>query len=553
MRLLLLVALTGSALMISAWLGSSGDRVPAGAVAARPRATPVVDQASCPVSASSARTGVAGSTWKAQTFVAGMSGELVQVELPGRTSGPTTTLHIRATNACDGILPTDLATTTAARGTTFTFEEGPRLEAGRLYALVLSRGGDGIYEWAYSDSPTCYPVSSGHPFTSLDAGRIWSRDNVDFHFTTMMAPDPAATPTATPVIGPTVTPSSPGDAITKRHVMVISLPTGQSDAAHVDRMSRHLIELLKRATRYHGYAAPSNPPYMEYEIYQDEVFVEPVMPPRCGDGNYNLDVLFTKHDICALAQQGAVDEVWFWDGGQGGLPEWGVSGPEWSAGYAHMPDCGRQMVLMVFNNTREYGVALESYAHRLEATFMAYFPCDFSTASWPWPNSVLACAGEVSDRTGFVGRPFVGNGDVGVCGDAHHPPNIRVQQDYIFNSPDVVDSICPDWQRDDTARVSRVSCADWGCTEEGYQVWWMQNLPGYQNTNRDRLGTPQPNWWSYLFGRPTPITPMAPTGTPEPTSTVTPTAPRPTVPPTAPPPTVTAEPRWRIVLPWAER
>jgi len=300
------------------------------------------------------------------------------------------------------------------------------------------------------------------------------------------------------------------------------------------------------------------------------------MPRRIG-GEYDLGSLYTKYGLCDLARSGAIDEVWVWDGGQGGLPEWAVNGPEWSytAG-TRIPNCGRQMTTMVFNNTRMLDVAMESIGHRLETTFRQYFACDLFTETWPWVGWPASCRGKVSDRTGFVARPFQGNDYVGACGDIHHPPNILDDRSYTYGDPLAVQSICEDWQRDGSARARTVSCANWGCSHTGFMVWWMQNVPGYHNANRDAEGHLQPNWWEYLFGAPlyTPTpwptltpratqTPEAPTPTRSPTSSGQQTAtpweqtPTPGSPSTSPPtpgqsatPTPTPGPtRWKVFLP----
>lgn len=172
---------------------------------------------------------------------------------------------------------------------------------------------------------------------------------------------------------------------------------------------------------------------------------------------------------------------------------------------------------------------------------MHYVPCDFSTANWPWEGLRVwpsRCAGLLSDRYGFVAPPFAGNDFMGGCGDAHAPPNILDDQAYNYKSLLSVRSNCPDWSQDGSANVSTLSCQDWGCSHGGYHIWWMQNLPGPDNTNRDRNGQTHINWWTHMFGTPgVPSTPTAlPTATlvPSPGPSATPTvSPTPTVAPLA--------------------
>jgi len=183
--------------------------------------------------------------------------------------------------------------------------------------------------------------------------------------------------------------------------------------------------------------------------------------------------------------------------------EWTTSGPEW---YGDAPDCGKVVTTMTFNYLREVDVALESFHHRLEGFFGHYFTCDFSTATWPWAGSTTwpysQCGSLLSDRYGFVSRPFAGNNYLGGCGDAHHPPNILTNQDYVYNDTTTIETICPSWSEDGSAVPTSLNCQAWGCTHWGFHLWWMQNVPGLDNLNKDRNGAPQPNWWSYLFGWP---------------------------------------------------
>ena len=60
-------------------------------------------------------------------------------------------------------------------------------------------------------------------------------------------------------------------------------------------------------------------------------------------------------------------------------------------------------------------------------------------------------------------------------------------------------SICKDWQWDGSGQVSTFNCTEWDCTHRGFHIWWMQNLPGYGNNNRNRYGNLMSNWWRLLF------------------------------------------------------
>ncbi len=575
----------------------------------------VVDQASCadePV----ASVQVGGDVWKAQTFAAGADGALRAVALPGTHTGGTTVLRVREVDARGFPAGPDLGSAVVGCGSVFEFPAGVRLRAGRMYALCVSNAGSASgFWWGYSGRTDCVAAPAATSYTSLDAGASWSRDVLDIHFKTYVLPDRPGGVPATPApshgcerpplagpgtvvavagaVGPdgaarrdgaphgapAVDRSAAEDrtvraavaradarppAAARKTVLVISLPTGRYDPEPLLAKSRDLAALFKEASAYHGYKDPDARPAVEYVIYQDRVFLEPEMPPRCGKEPYDLGYLYAKHDVCRLVRQGLLDEVWLWEGATGGLLEWAVNGPEWSATYgSRIPSCGRQVAVMAFHNGIDLGYALHSLGHRMESTLRVYRPCDISTSTWPWPAVAAGCRdGTASDRTGYVARPSPANGHVGACGDVHHPPNIAqgVDGEYDYDNPAAARSICEDWRRDGSAAVKEVTCAAWDCTQTGYMLWWFQNLPGIANTSRDHRGEPMPDWWPFFFGRlaPTPepatppgtaeptATPAVPTATPTRTSTVTPIA--------TPdgPATPTATP-FRAVLPLAAR
>lgn len=259
----------------------------------------------------------------------------------------------------------------------------------------------------------------------------------------------------------------------------------------------------------HNDSAALPPPYLEYKVYGDAVITDLTMPPVLPNGQADYAQLFEEHDLCTLVANDEIDEVWIWAGNgdgvtKGDMWEWTTSGLDWNG---DTPDCGKVVTTMTFNYLREVDVALESYNHRMEGFFSHYFTCDFSTATWPWAGSTTwpfsQCGNLLSDRFGFVARPFAGNNQIAGCGDAHHPPNILIDEDYIYNDTTFIETTCPDWSQDGSSVVTSLNCQAWGCTHWGFHLWWMQNVPGYNNTNRDRNGNLHQNWWAYLFGAPT--------------------------------------------------
>lgn len=502
-----------------------------------PTVSPYIFQDQSCSSSSTSSTSVNGSTWKAQTFVPSKSGVLTQVILPGFQGGGVTTLHLRATS--NGYPTTiDLASTSLVCGNVFSFSTPIPIVSGQLYALVLSNSGSS-YSWIYSNSGSCYINQAGKPFTSINGGVNWGIDVVDFHFTPYIQTTIAG---ATPIVPPSVcqpsgtpTPTPYLDAVTKPKVFAVSFPFTNPLPTDPQTLATDIISSLKNGTRYHGYNNSTTLPYLEFQLDNGSVLKEPTwIPPQLSNGHYDYGAIYDHYNLCPKIQNNEIDEVWFFDVGQGGFAEYITVGPEgsWTAGGGgdNVPACApKDVTTMTYNLTRGLGSALHSYGHRLEGLSMHYFPCDFWTETWPWTGAPAYCAGKLSDTTGFVGRAFSGNSNVAVCGDVHHPVNILDDHGYDYSNTTTVSSICKDWQEDGTAIPSSFNCQQWGCTEAGFITWWMQNLPGLNNVNKDRNTITQPNWWTYLFGRPaissTPtVTPtMMPTQTPSPTRTPTPT------------------------------
>jgi regulation of enolase protein 1 (concanavalin A-like superfamily) len=268
-----------------------------------------------------------------------------------------------------------------------------------------------------------------------------------------------------------------------------------------DAHQQEFITGLRRASIWHGYDRPNEQSALGYNTSGGSVIRLYEAPPhRTDNDQFDYAAVYARFDLCSKIQAGLVDEVWIWESGTGHAWEWVTNGPNWSWTWgSNVPNCGRTVTTMNLNYQREIDVAYESFNHRLEGAFMTHYPCDFYTQTWPWTGSPSWCVGLVSDRFGFVARPFAGNNQVAVCGDAHHPPNITDNREYVYDDHTYAQSICKDWQWDGSGLVSTFNCEEWGCTHQGYHIWWMQNLPGYGNHNHNRNGNVMPNWWEALF------------------------------------------------------
>lgn len=82
------------------------------------------------------------------------------------------------------------------------------------------------------------------------------------------------------------------------------------------------------------------------------------------------------------------------------------------------------------------------------------------------------------------------------------PPNGT--KDYDWYNQNQVLSDCENWNPQRTGVIEAVSCATWNdqaCTHDdglSYKLWWMQNLPGYNN-GLYYNGKPLINWWDVVY------------------------------------------------------
>jgi hypothetical protein len=442
------------------------------------------------------------------------------VDLPGSNNGGVSTLRMYSTNSTTGLPSSLLASATIGisgneTGNVFDFGTGVLLSANVKYAMVLSNdgAGGGNYRWTYSTSSECYPL--GAPATSTNSGSSWSSDLADFFFTTYMVPNNTIARLQD------VPPKWVSAAQALPKVFVIAFPPKDpANTPNIDGqlLAQQVIARIREGSIYHGYANPLAMPSVEFQIYGGQIARHPTTAPLKADNlTWDWTAIYndSRYGLCNKIANGLVDEVWFMEAGEGGNPEYLTTGPggTWSSGGAAVDplpsSCwnGRQVTTAVFNYRRDIDVAMEAYNHRLEGLYLQYFGCDFasSTVDDPYLSPPASCSSTATPN-GYVARPTSASFDVGSCGHAHRPPNTVGATNRTYKELTKRLSICEDWRMDGTASASAIDCRAWNCNQPQFHVWWMQNLPGLNNTNRDRFGSIYPNWWDYLFRAPSPGT-----------------------------------------------
>jgi hypothetical protein len=90
------------------------------------------------------------------------------------------------------------------------------------------------------------------------------------------------------------------------------------------------------------------------------------------------------------------------------------------------------------------------------------------------------------------------------CGNKHYPGNTKSNYGYTDNAE--YNSACKDWGNfpDYTNRTERISCTAWGCTDNGWQEYFLSSIPRGSGTTTLRTAkgkafTVKKNWWPYIL------------------------------------------------------
>lgn len=305
----------------------------------------------------------------------------------------------------------------------------------------------------------------------------------------------------------------------------------------VEAMTLEIMDYLERGTMYHG----TGEAFLDFEIYKVVTAKPLLIPKRAGSDRADYEAIYFENgvdDLCALAREGKIKQVWVWGNGKGGEMREAVdNGPVWQNPLGtNVPDCGVQLTTLAGHRRMPVASAVEAHIHRYEQFFTARFSYVFNRqTAIPYATPGAHCAGSgPGDEWGWcVEEHIVGyNGvteasavgytggalnsdDIAQCGWAHYPPNVTWEyrlthgddSRYIYDHTGTVRSTCRTWRLDvDEAEIAEeINCTAWGCDKPGndnqaeYFVWWMQNIPGPNNTNYDENGNPMPNWWAALF------------------------------------------------------
>lgn len=275
-------------------------------------------------------------------------------------------------------------------------------------------------------------------------------------------------------------------------------------------VTSNLVSDLSAGTQYHGYANPSAPAALSFNVvdtleYDTAVptvanpFYNPPANPYAARPNYPS--VMNTANICNYVNTRGVSEVWMFayqGPSQLQIDESKMSGPngdvsnEWT--HDALPVCNKTYTLYTFNYGRGTAEAFHSHAHQYEYELRYVDNQQYADGSYLF-NSLFE--GDNYPQT---------HGVTGHCGSVHNPPNAKNEYDWADTSPWASD--CLNWDPNNPGKTAtQISCTAWDLNDPtcadvsdtdnsqlNYILWWEQNIPGRGNTVTYR-GQLLRNWW----------------------------------------------------------
>jgi hypothetical protein len=249
---------------------------------------------------------------------------------------------------------------------------------------------------------------------------------------------------------------------------------------HIAQTTQQVIAALESGSAYHRYKNPAAPPSLRYQIVETLEFLEPLPTwPKPGHRvpmtDYNS--LLQRIHIADWVEHQGIKEVWIWGyhGGVIDLWESNMAGPWGDISNSDrdphdLPLLSKTYTVYHYNYGRGASEAVEDHMHQIEALLRHVDNHLF------WEK--------------FVGKPGEGR-----CGWSHYPPNgVR---DYDWRNPTPIWTDIEDWRPDGGGQKQLLNYDRWQGDSLRWFVYWMQNLPGYQN-GLTYHNHPLTNWWHFV-------------------------------------------------------
>lgn len=216
-------------------------------------------------------------------------------------------------------------------------------------------------------------------------------------------------------------------------------------------------------------------------------------PQTCPNPEPRADYEAMLDGVCDEVESCQIDEVWLFGGPFLGFYESRMVGDGALAINSGPLEegCGRRYIVMGFNPEREVNSMLHNVGHMLESYFQYAF------RGWNPVEGPLGDDPYAFFRQWRPERDPHNSTSYAVCGDTHWTPTSR-DAEYIYNDETAVQSVCDGFYAypDVETTPRTLTCAQWGCSETGYQKWGFDHVPRKHGTFN---GYPN-NWWKFVFG-----------------------------------------------------
>lgn len=217
--------------------------------------------------------------------------------------------------------------------------------------------------------------------------------------------------------------------------------------------------------------------------------------------------LLRDKKICELANADTIDEVWLMGGAFFGFAEARMAGPgafNINGEVIGNTTCNVKLPVMGFSyegfeyDDRMHNM-LENMAHRMEYTMWYKFG-PWRNFYQPIPPLPFPTNPNLLER--FTARGF--DSTTAACGNAHGSLNTPVPDSdpdnagqYNRDDRHMEENTCDDWERYPalTGATTRNNCDKWGCTDLGWNRYWLGKIPNFAGRN----GSLRNNWWAYVL------------------------------------------------------
>jgi hypothetical protein len=289
--------------------------------------------------------------------------------------------------------------------------------------------------------------------------------------------------------------------------------------------------MLEEGSRFRGYKNDEAPPSLGYRImkyitvYDQIPAGDYVIGEDGGVDIYAPDYkyVFDQYNLNNYINNHNIKEVWLWYG-EPARPSWSSYDPalhgsiekhvsfvesnmsspasgDISNSHRYQDDIyilDHSFVVYCYNFRRTQAEMIHNHGHQLECIYK------YAAVNQDGNYNLF-----VSDFSGW-GEDY-SSPPIGRAGDCHHPPNTTEDYDYLNTT--LVESDIEDWTPDYSGELKKVNSDTWGGidyswpssvasnipqkTESQWYIYWMQNMPGYQNGISYAAGKNMTNWWYF--------------------------------------------------------